>query len=184
MFKLKLTLISLMAVGIMFGGIDLANADHGLGPMNDFCPTSVSGWWGTYSPTYQICDAIGNDAYYTWNTTSLGNEESWYKSSPHYQMCGYGTPPFGEDPGSVLSRAYIPSPNYDQTYSAHYYRWGLNDYAAIGTVSQYETFGWAYLATTDWDYDDAFKISDWTNEASLTHTVDLDAFGVTCHNQD
>ncbi len=171
MEKIKIALFPLVAVGILLAGVGIADAYW-----FSACTTEggLSGWWGSFYPTYRLCD----ESYYTWNTTSLGGEESWMLTAPHYQLCGYST---FDDPGNVSSAAYIPSPDGYQTSYAHYYRWGLSDYLCIGVVDQYNTYGWAYMSTVDWDWDDGFKLSDWTsNESKYSHHVDLDAWAVTC----
>lgn len=145
----------------------------------EYCPvsTQLSGWWGAIAPTNRLCSLD----YYTWNTQSLGGEESWFKSNPTYTSCHKGTPPFGPTYYSNLGTGVnIPSPDGLQTSSAHYYRWGPSSWGLIGTVNQYNTFGWANLATTSWFYLDRLKLSDWTNDATkYSKHVDLDRFRFT-----
>lgn len=170
----------LLSITILFAGVGIATAVDTPYPRT-FCPSYPSyfyGWWAVFYPTYRLCPA----SYYTWNSTSLGSEESWYKSPTINVLCGQPTPPFGPTTyENVLPRAYIPSPHATQTQSAHYYRWNLSgSYLMIGTINQYNTWGWAYLATTNWNWADQWKLSDWTNEPYTTKTVDLDAFSIEC----
>lgn len=173
MNKIKYIVFSLLiAVGALTIGSGVAYA-------TDYCPAGggLHGYWATFTPTYRQCGT----SYYTYNTESLGEEESWYLSSPMYQICNKGTPPFGPTYYyNIGSRAYIPSPHATQTGDAHYYLWGVDDsYLMIGNVDQYNTFGWAYMSTTTWEWHDGFKLSDWTDEDLYDYTVDLDAFSIT-----
>lgn len=143
-----------------------------------FCPGSagLQGWWASFYPSNRLCNA----SYYTYNTTSLVSEESWYLGGPMYQACNKSTPPFGPTYYyNIGSKAYIPSPHSTQTNSAHYYRWqDLSNYGLIGTVNQYGTFGWATLSTATYSFIDNWKLSDWTNNSLYSKTVDLDAFQI------
>jgi hypothetical protein len=149
--------------------------------LHDFCPTGggVHGWWATFTPTHRLCSTD----YYTWNSTSYGSEESWYLSGAIYQLCGQQIPNLG-GPSSydnVLARAYIPWAHATQTHYAHYYDWESGStYYSIGSINQYGTAGWGYLATTNWVWIGQFKLSDWTNESYETKTVDLDSYSVDC----
>jgi len=151
--------------------------------LRDYCPGvgGLAGWWGTLSPTYYECATT----YYTYNSENLGEEESYYKSTAISLMCGEPTPPFGPTYyDSVASRAYIPAYDVNQTSSAHYYRWQSgSNYTLLGTVDQYNTLGWAWLAPSDWVFADEWKLSDWTNENYMEHTVNLDKFSVSCPNE-
>jgi hypothetical protein len=96
-------------------------------------------------------------------------------------MCGKPTPPLGPTYYlSIGSRAYIPAPDSAQTHHAQYYTWNSGTgHAMIGIVDQYNTFGWAYLATTAWSFVDKWKLSDTTGEGRYSKKVDLDAFSIT-----
>lgn len=142
----------------------------------DVCPqrSGLRGWWGAMHLQTNKC----GDSFYTWNTTARTLEESWYESSAHYIFCGYSS---FRDPGYVSAKVFIPSPDSKQTRFAHYFRWSTKTWLVIGSVDQYNTFGWAYLYRNDWDAFHTFKITDWTsNEAKYTKHVDFDAFGLTC----
>jgi|SRR5215216_425727 len=168
--KSKRILLMVLIIGMVMG------AQSGQAAWKNFCPASggLGGWWGTLAGlSSKTCSTV----YYTWNTP--GPEESWYKSGPHSLMCGYGTP--GPDPGYTGVRVFIPSPDFKQTSNDRYYRWNQSHYVMIGSVNQYNSFGWVYLNTIDWDFIDEFKVSDFTmNELKYSKHVDLDAFGVTC----
>jgi hypothetical protein len=168
--RIKKMVLVLSIVGVFI------SAHPARGSWKEFCPASggLGGWWGTLTGlTSKSCSTV----YYTWNTT--GPEESSYKSGPHALLCGYGSP--GPDPGYTSVRVFIPSPDYKQTSNARYYRWNSNNYVMIGSVNQYNSFGWIYLNTIDWDFVDNFKVSDFTmNETKYSKHVDLDAFAVTC----
>ncbi len=148
--------------------------------LRDKCPnrSSLSGWWASFYPNNRLCST----SYYTYNTVNLTNEQSWYKSGAISLMCGQATPPFGPDwYEDVRSRAYVPSPHSQQTRRAQYYRWysGQN-YLMIGSVNQYNTYGWAWLSTAWWRWAYEWKLSDSTGENLYSKTVDLDAFSVSC----
>ncbi len=182
MNKRKFIVASLVSLGIIFMGAGSALAVN-CPYIHDYCPAGggLSGWWGTFSPTYYQCPTT----YYTYNSTSLGAEESWYKSAAIAVMCEEPSPPFGPTYyDSVASRAYVPAYHASQTSSAHYYRWQSgSNYTLIGTVNQYNTLGWAWLSSSDWTFIDTWKLSDWTSESYMTKTVDLDAFSVSCPNE-
>ncbi len=178
----KIIVASLLSLGFIFmgaGSVLAVNCPY----VHDYCPTGggLAGWWGTFSPTYHLCPTT----YYTYNSTALGSEESWYKSASISVMCEEPTPPLGPTTyESVVSRAYIPGYHTSQTSSAHYYKWQSSQtYTLIGTVNQYNTLGWTYLTSYDWSFIDTWKLSDWTNESYMSKTVDLDAFSVSCPNE-
>lgn len=169
----KTTIVCLFILGVCLLG-DGARQTHA-SQMQDFCPASGglhSSWW-TFYPTTRLC---GTD-YYTWN--SVGTEDSYYHSGPHYLACGYQS---WQNPGVVDVRVYIPSPDSKQTSNARYYRWNIHgDYVMIGSVDQYHSFGYVYLNSINWSSFDEFKLSDLTlRETQFTKHVDLDAFGFTC----
>ncbi|HEX8399681.1 MAG TPA: hypothetical protein VF644_19770 [Pyrinomonadaceae bacterium] len=141
------------------------------------CPTSsqLSGKWYSFSPTYRLCQTD----YYTWNTT--GAEESSWKSDPVGLLCSYRP---WDSPGYTQARVYIPYPDSRQTTNARYFRWGTSsNYVMIGSVNQYNSYGWVYLNTITWSQTDRLKLYDVTiNETKYSKHVDLDAFGVTCGN--
>lgn len=160
-----------IAVGVLISGAGVALA-------TDYCAGSLSGWWAAFYPNDSLCDT----SYYTYNTTSLGGEESWFKSDIMYSVCGKSTPPWGPTYYyDIGSREYIPSPDTSQTNTgAHYYRWGVDDsYAMVGDIAQYSTYGWGYNYTTTWNWHDAYKLSDWTHDSLYSKHVDLDAFSIT-----
>lgn len=144
--------------------------------LTNFCPGSgglANSWW-SFTPSNRMCST----SYYTWNTTTT--EESYYHSGPHYMACGYY---WWQDPGYTNVRVYIPSPDAKQTSNARYYKWNTNNYVMIGSVNQYNTFGYAWLNTIDWDPFDELKLSDRTmGEALYSKHVDLDSFSFTCPN--
>lgn len=170
--KLFTTFIFFITVGIFTININKVFA-------TDLCPSagSLSGYWVSFSPTNRQCTT----SYYTYNTTNLDNEESWYISNAMYILCNKSVPPLGPNYYyDIGSRVYIPSPHNTQTSSAHYYRWqDSSNFGMIGNINQYGTFGWANLSTTTYTYIDQWKISDWTNESLYSKTVDLDAFSIT-----
>jgi hypothetical protein len=143
----------------------------------DACPGSsqLGNIWYSISPSSRLCSTD----YYTWNTT--GPEESFWKSDPVALMCSYYP---WENPGYTQARVYIPSPDSKQTSNAHYYRWGnSSNYVMIGSVNQYNSYGWVYLNTVSWAQPDRLKLTDVTfNETKYSKHVDLDAFGLTCDN--
>lgn len=166
-----IVLLILIAAGVLTLGAGVALA------WTDYCPGSLSGWWGAFYPNDRFCST----AYYTYNTTSLGSEESWFKSAfSMYGICGEATPPLGPTYYyDIGSREYIPSPDTSQTNTgAHYYRWGVDDsYAMVGDIAQYSTYGFGYNYTTTWNWHDAFKLSDWTHDSLYAKHVDLDTYG-------
>jgi hypothetical protein len=161
----------LIAVGILASGAGVALA------WSNYCPGSLSGAWWSFTPSSRVCSS----SYYTYNTTSLGSEESWYKSAYSINVyCNKGTPPYGPTYYyNIGSREYIPSPDNSQTNTgAHYYRWGADgSYGMIGNIAQYSTYGWGYNYTTTWNWHNKYKLSDWTNDSRYSKHVDLDAFG-------
>ncbi len=145
-----------------------------------YCPGGgqVNGWWGTISPSTRVCLTT----YYTWNTLSLATEESWFFSNATYASCNKATPPTGPTYyNSLGTSAYIPSPDSSQTSSAHYYRWGsATNWSLLGTVDQYNTFGWIGLSANSWHALDKLKMTDYTNEGTIySKHVDLDGFKFT-----
>jgi hypothetical protein len=161
----------LIVMGVLTLGSGVALA------WDDYCNSNVSGQWWAFYPNDRQCGT----SYYTYNTTSLDDEESWFKNSAGmYTMCGEATPPFGPTYYyDIGSREYIPSPDTSQTNTgAHYYRWGVDDsYAMVGNIAQYSAYGFAYNYTATWNWHDAFKLSDWTSDSLYSKHVDLDAYG-------
>lgn len=174
MKKIKIIAIALFIAVSPLIAVDIADAAN-----YSYCPGSsqMHGWWGTITPSYRLCGTT----YYTWNTTSLASEESWFLSDPTYISCHKGTPPFGPTYyNNLVAVAYIPYFDASQTYSAHYYRWhNSSSYGMIGYINQYATFGWVNMSTTTWHYTDRFKLSDWTNETKYSKHVDMDGFRFT-----
>ena len=168
---ISLAFVLFIVVGAAVNEVKTASA-------TEFCPNdgNLSGYWASFTPAMRQCVL----SYLTYNTTSLGSEESWYLSEPIYQLCNKSTPPLGPTYYyNIGSKAYIPSPDANQTSSAHYYRWqDSSTYGLIGNVNQYGTFGWANLSTTVYSFIDRWKLSDWTNEGLYTKTVDLDSFQI------
>jgi hypothetical protein len=176
MNKFKFVLATLIAaVAFTTSGVSVTQAS-----IYNFCPgtAGLSGWWGSISPSTRHCT---ND-YYTWNTNSgLSNEESWFKTDPHYLACQYSST---NDPGNIPAKVYIPSPDSQQTNNgAHYYRWyNSSNYVMIGSVNQYSVFGTAWLNTVDWSQFDMLKLTDYTNDTGYhAKHVDLDEVSFDCY---
>lgn len=170
--KKTISIVILSLLSIIFG-VSVNAATY-----LDFCPgQTFGGWWGNIYPSDRLCAS----SKYTWNTTSIGGEESYYKTTAHYIMCNYSS---FENPGDITAKMYIPAPDSRQTSSAHYYRWSTNNnYLGIASVNQYNSYKWVYSLTTPWNSYDMFKLSDWTsNEAQYTKHVDIDKIGIWCQN--